>query len=567
MKVKFSSIFHQLLWSYSAIFLLLFTAVYAVLFVKLSTYQVHTAISQLHQATLTDREQLESELFHTLTNVKAWSTLSVMDDLLTDDMDHRITQELEKLKQQYSLKGHLYALSSKGELVTADHPLEKTLDLSVWFAHTQTSTPFIDKHRNPVDGSEIIAFWQPVKASFDKQKTIGYLVITYPWQELTRFLADTTVLRHLMLFNQAGLTVHQDEHTPLMNSIDTINHIQKESWISLLISQYIEASPRVHYEVTVDRHTFFIEILPNNAAMPLTNAWQWVSFADKQQVYAPLKIIAIDILQLGGIIACLAFFTLYVLSQHLTKPIQTLTTIAADIAHTLDLSKRMSAYGDNEIGKLAVSFNEMCDNLEKTWQEKNQINNDLQTLNEQLEQKVAERTEHLAWQANHDTLTGLPNRALLEERLDHAIARSQRTPSMLAVLFIDLDGFKAVNDNFGHDMGDYLLIDIAKRFLDCVREPDTVARLGGDEFVILLELQKIDDIHVPLDRLCALVNEPIVINDNILKVSPSIGVTIYPLDSSDGDGLIRHADQAMYQAKQKGRNQTQFFDSEIQIDA
>jgi diguanylate cyclase (GGDEF)-like protein len=136
---------------------------------------------------------------------------------------------------------------------------------------------------------------------------------------------------------------------------------------------------------------------------------------------------------------------------------------------------------------------------------------------------------------------------------------------MLAVLFIDLDGFKAVNDNFGHDMGDYLLIDIAKRFLSCVREPDTVARLGGDEFVILLELQKLDDINSPLERLCALVNEPIVTEGKVLKVSPSIGITIYPLDLSDGDGLIRHADQAMYQAKQKGRNQTQFFNDKTEM--
>jgi diguanylate cyclase (GGDEF)-like protein len=565
MKVKFTSIFHQLLWSYSTIFLLLFTAIFAVLFIKIATYQVHSVTNQLHQATLADREQLESELFHTLNNIKAWSTLSVMDDLLTDDIDQRITRELEKFKQQYQLKGHLYVLSSKGVLVTADHPLEKTLDLNVWYAHTQTNTPFIDKHSNPVDGSTIIAFWQPVKASFDNQKIIGYLVITYPWQDVTAFLADTTILRHLMLFNQAGLIIHQDEHIPLMNNIDMINSTQKESWYSHLVSQYIEASHEVHYEVTIDQQTFFIETLPNNAAMPLTNAWQWVSLAEQQQVYEPLKTIGINILQLGGIAAGLAFFVIYVLSEHLTKPIQTLTEIAAEIAHTLDLSKRMPNYGDHEIGKLAASFNEMCDNLEKTWQEKNKITDDLQTLNEQLEQKVAERTKHLAWQANHDILTDLPNRALLEERLTLAIARCQRTPTMLAVLFIDLDGFKAVNDNFGHDMGDYLLIDIAKRFLACVREPDTVARLGGDEFVILLELQKVEDINVPLKRICTLVNEPIVVDGKVLKVSPSIGITIYPLDPSDSDGLIRHADQAMYQAKQKGRNQTQFFESETQI--
>jgi diguanylate cyclase (GGDEF)-like protein len=563
MKDKFTSIFHQLLWSYSAIFLFLFTAIFAVLLINLSTNQILSTISELHQATLSDRKQLELELSHMLTNVKAWSTLSVMDDLLSDDIDRRITRELEKFKQQYQLKGHLYVLSSKGKLVTADHALEKTLDLNVWYAHIKTNTPFIDKHNNPVDGTAIIAVWQPIKASFNDQQIIGYLIITYPWQDVISFLADTTTARHLMLFNPAGITVHQDKHLPLINNMATINSTQKESWLSYLVTRYIQELKDNYYEVTFDQRTFFVETLPNNANTPLTNVWQWVSFVEKQQVYAPLKSITVNILQLGGIVSCLAFFIIYMLSQHLTKPIQTLTAIVTDIAATLNLSKRTPDYGNNEIGKLAASFNDMCDNLERVWQEKTQINNDLQTLNEHLEQKVSERTEHLAWQANHDILTGLPNRALLQERLTLAIARSHRNAAMLAVLFIDLDGFKSVNDNFGHEIGDYLLIDIAKRLLACIREPDTVARLGGDEFVILLELQTVEDIKIPLERLCALVNEPINVNDNILKVTPSIGITVYPLDPSDSDGLIRHADQAMYHAKQKGRNQTQFFNGEM----
>ena len=560
MKTNFTSIFHRLLWSYSAIFLLLFSAIFTLLFFKLSTQQVHSSITQLHQATLSDRSQLESELFHTLTNVKAWSTLSIMDDLLSDDIDQRITERLEQVKQQYQLKGHLYALSSKGALVTADYPIEKTLDLSVWFTQMQTSnSPFIDKHSSPVDGSTIIAFWQPVAASFNNKQIIGYLIVTYPWQDLISFLADKGILRHLILFNQAGMTIHQDEHLPLINNIAVVNVMQKESWYCNFLSRYLGVEEDLHYEVTIDQQTFFVETLEKNPDTPLTNAWQWVSFAGKQQIYAPIKDMVIDILQLAGVIVCLAFFIIYIISQRLSKPIQTLTEIAADIANTLDLSKRMPNYGHDEIGKLAASFNEMCNTLEKMWQEKKQINIDLQVLNEQLEQKVAERTQHLAWQANHDILTGLANRALLEERLTLAIARSHRTPSMLAVLFIDLDGFKAVNDNFGHDLGDYLLVDIAKRLLTCVREHETVVRLGGDEFVILLELQKVEELDAPLERLCALVNEPIVTDGKILKVSPSIGITIYPLDPSDGDGLIRHADQAMYQAKQKGRNQSQFF--------
>lgn len=562
MKPKFTSIFYRLLWSYSAIFLLLFTAIFSVLFIKISTNQVHCTISKLHQEILNDRHQLELELFQTLTNVKAWSTLSVMDNLLTDDADQQLMRRLETLKQQYQLKGHVYALSNKGALVAADHPIAKNLNVNVWYTQTQTSEPFINKHVSPADGSSIIAFWQPVKASFNDRQIIGYLIITYPWQDITEFLANMPTSRHLMLFNQAGVTVHQDQYLPLINSIKMLNSTDKKSWSSSWLTRYTETPDDAYYEGTINQQDFFIEILPNNTATPLTNVWQWVSLVESHQIYAPIKSIVIDILELGSIIACIAFFIIYLLSQYLSKPIQTLTEIASEIANTLDLSKRMDSYGNNEIGKLATSFNDMCDNLEKMWLEKNKINQDLQALNRELEQKVAERTQHFAWQAHHDTLTKLPNRELLDEHLTQSIARSHRNSTMLAVLFIDLDGFKAINDDFGHEMGDYLLIDIAKRFIASIREPDTVARLGGDEFVILLEIEKKEDINKPLERICALINEPIIIDDKVLKVSPSIGVTIYPLDPSNSDGLIRHADQAMYQAKQKGKNQTQFFDSE-----
>jgi diguanylate cyclase (GGDEF)-like protein len=563
--MKFTSIFYRLLWSYSAIFLLLFVTIFSVLFINLSSHQIHSTIAQLHQATLSDRERLELELSYTLSNVKAWSTLSVMDDLLTDDADQRITRELEKFKQQYQLKGHLYALSRQGELIAADYEIKKTPDLNIWLTQTQGNSPFIDKHVSPVDGTTIIAFWQPVKASFDDQQIIGYLIISYPWQAVTKFLADVTN-RHLMLFNQDGLVIHQDVHLPIINNITVIKNAQKELWYSRLVTRYVETEPvEQHFEVSFNQQSFIIEVLPNDANMPLTDAWRWVSFAEKQQVYAPVKSTLMNISRWGGIIVIFAFFVIYIISQRLTKPIKALTKVAAEIADTLNLSKRMPDYGNDEIGKFATSFNNMCDNLEKTWQEKNQINDALQTLNEQLEQKVIERTVRLAWQASHDILTSLPNRALLEEHLDRAIARCDRASTLLAVLFIDLDGFKAVNDNFGHAIGDHLLIDIAKRFLENIREPDTVARLGGDEFVILLELQKTEDLRVPLERICDLINTPVVIDNHILKVSPSIGITIYPLDLSDSDALIRHADQAMYQAKQKGRNQIQFFDNEIRI--
>jgi diguanylate cyclase (GGDEF)-like protein/PAS domain S-box-containing protein len=169
--------------------------------------------------------------------------------------------------------------------------------------------------------------------------------------------------------------------------------------------------------------------------------------------------------------------------------------------------------------------------------------------------------QHITWQAGHDPLTGLPNRSLLADRLEQAISNSQRQDKLLVVGLLDLDGFKEVNDLYGHDLGDQLLKEVAQRFLNQVRGGDTVARLGGDEFVLLLsDVDDIDDMEVALDRILIDVARPYQIDDRQLQISASIGVTVYPLNDADPESLLRHADQAMYQAKQAGRNRYSIFD-------
>ncbi|MEW6446020.1 MAG: putative bifunctional diguanylate cyclase/phosphodiesterase [Pseudomonadota bacterium] len=161
----------------------------------------------------------------------------------------------------------------------------------------------------------------------------------------------------------------------------------------------------------------------------------------------------------------------------------------------------------------------------------------------------------------HDALTQLPNRVLLADRMQQAIALARRDGSMLAVAYIDLDGFKPINDVYGHAVGDALLVQMAERLRNTAREGDTVARIGGDEFVLLLShLSDKPSCERILLRVLAALAEPVVRNGAELQVSASIGVTLYPDDESDADALIRHADQAMYQAKLQGRNRYHFFD-------
>jgi diguanylate cyclase (GGDEF)-like protein/PAS domain S-box-containing protein len=163
-----------------------------------------------------------------------------------------------------------------------------------------------------------------------------------------------------------------------------------------------------------------------------------------------------------------------------------------------------------------------------------------------------ERTRHLAF---HDVLTDLPNRALLLERLERQIAMSERQPRCLAVLFLDLDGFKRVNDTLGHAIGDELLKAVAYKLQDLVRQTDTVARLGGDEFVVLLDSPENQvEVENIANRIIASINEPMELNGVVAKVGTSIGIAMYPEHGECASDLLKSADAAMYRAKQEGKN-------------
>lgn len=168
--------------------------------------------------------------------------------------------------------------------------------------------------------------------------------------------------------------------------------------------------------------------------------------------------------------------------------------------------------------------------------------------------------------AHYDALTHLPNRVLLAERLQQALIHSQRHHSMVAIAFLDLDGFKAINDLHGHDVGDRVLITIAERLKSALRDGDTLARIGGDEFVaVITSMEKLANIELVLQRLVSAAAEYLNLDNRVLQVTASIGVTLFPQDGVDAEQLIRHADQAMYIAKQAGKNRYHLFD--VQHDA
>lgn len=176
---------------------------------------------------------------------------------------------------------------------------------------------------------------------------------------------------------------------------------------------------------------------------------------------------------------------------------------------------------------------------------------------------MKEHQSQLERMAHFDALTNLPNRVLLADRLSQSMVQCQRRNQSLAVAFMDLDGFKAVNDRYGHDVGDELLIEVANRMKEALRDGDTLARIGGDEFItIIVDLGNIEDSEPVLKRLLKAAADPVTLGDAVMQVSASIGVSFYPQDDHvDADLLMRHADQAMYIAKQSGKNRYHFFDT------
>ncbi len=185
----------------------------------------------------------------------------------------------------------------------------------------------------------------------------------------------------------------------------------------------------------------------------------------------------------------------------------------------------------------------------------------LGTFQDITEQKIIEaELQHIAY---YDVLTGLSNRVLLADRLHQAMIQAQRSGQQLAVVFLDLDGFKTINDNYGHETGDQLLITLATRMRQALREGDTLARLGGDEFVaVLLDLEDMEASAPLLKRLLDAAAQAVYVGNLALQVSASLGVTFYPqVEDMDADQLLRQADQAMYQAKMTGKNRYHVFDS------
>jgi diguanylate cyclase (GGDEF)-like protein len=254
------------------------------------------------------------------------------------------------------------------------------------------------------------------------------------------------------------------------------------------------------------------------------------------QLAAALLILALLVAGLSGSI----------LQRRISKPLSELTHAMNEVTVQQDFAARVSVSGNDEIAQLGVGFNTMLSELERR----------------DLEKREAQ--EKLKYQAVTDELTGLPNRRLLADRLSQALAVARRERHILALLYLDLDGFKLVNDSLGHTVGDVLLGQVSGRLRSRARQSDTLARLGGDEFtVVLTHLRKKEEAGTVAQSLLDVLAAPFIIEGHEITIGASIGISCFPADAVDGVNLLQQADNAMYAAKRQGRNRAIYFTPEL----
>lgn len=329
-----------------------------------------------------------------------------------------------------------------------------------------------------------------------------------------------------------------------------------------VLSQPAHARSSVLNEIVVNGERYYQSLIPlytkkqlvgtisvlNSQEMVRKNIWEMVG--------------KLGLISLVSLLLILPFA--WYLATSISRPLTVLSRIFRGVAsgqdtlsHELgELDKRS---GD-ELGDLTHSFIAMNDAIKQKMQQINEINASLEEKIDQRTRELRLVNDELTKLASHDVLTGLPNRQLLGDRLEQALIAAHRDKYHLALMFIDLDEFKPVNDMYGHDIGDLLLKAVAKRIHDCLRASDTVSRVGGDEFIVLLPIiEASHDAEEVAEKICLAINQSFELAGHVLQISASIGIAIYPEHGTDQSALLKNADMAMYLAKDNGRNRIQSF--------
>ncbi|MDR4504228.1 MAG: EAL domain-containing protein [Candidatus Scalindua sp.] len=300
--------------------------------------------------------------------------------------------------------------------------------------------------------------------------------------------------------------------------------------------------------------------------------WGMVIKRDQAEVMAPLQTNLHYFFYIGLISIFVVLALTSVIAGRISAPIRHLSKTAKEVKDG-NLNVQTKITTSDEAAILATTFNAMIRQI-RNWNKVLRVQvtartADLKRTNETLRAEISERRqaeEKIKHMAFHDCLTTLPNRVLFNDRLTLALAHAHRNNEMLAVLFLDLDRFKIINDTLGHAEGDRLLQNISGKLKNCIRVDDTIARFGGDEFNLLLPgINQVGDVKTVLNKILKIFNQPCIIGGQKFYITVSIGVAIFPNDGRDVDTLLKNADAAMYRVKEEGKNGYRFYNTAIHI--
>jgi diguanylate cyclase (GGDEF)-like protein len=332
--------------------------------------------------------------------------------------------------------------------------------------------------------------------------------------------------------------------TPVRFNIETTKRILPQ--IKRLPLSFIDETNNPISELTLDYRSK--QVLSVTKQLGIAN-WSLIVKIDRDEALEPIDNLLAKVPYALFIISSLVFVTAFFISRSISRPIETLTQMATDIGNgqrNIILGSILNQ-APEEIHSLGMSIDDMSRSL----------------LTSELASQYAH--EQLRKMAYYDPLTGMANRSFLLELMNDCLARAKRSDTLVVVCLLDLDGFKPVNDKYGHEIGDKLLLKVSQQLKKQISAEDKIARLGGDEFAFLLvNFQHSDQCIETLDMILETLSHSYQVNNHLIKISGSIGVTIYPNDNGDPDSLLRHADQAMYSAKENGRNCYQFFDHDAE---
>jgi signal transduction histidine kinase len=353
----------------AGIFLLTYLSLASIVFGSISQYLASSIQSRLTQTATDSVEKLHREFSRQFTDVQAWATLEVMNDLITGDIDGRIQRTLAQLKKQYLLPGHIYAFDEQGKLIAFSHsePLSHPALIPPEWHSTQQSAYFVDKHSNSLLNGAGIAFGTNVYASFNSQLRIGTLVIAYPWQAVEEMMSNRP--SPLLILSDTD-----DELLYLSPGLQKFDH------------NALKALRLVDKEINLLKNSLLVGAVSTaDAKTPAFPHWTIMALSGREHAFQPIRDAAMQILLLGlGIAVPITLIMLWQ-TRRLVRPIVSLTNTVTDITYSADLSKRVEVDSKDELGVLGHAFNAMTSKLQSSVEA-------LAHLNRTLEQKVEERT-------------------------------------------------------------------------------------------------------------------------------------------------------------------------------